>query len=125
VGLAWSWLRWGHASSTLPIHPRAAGAGGCLMRAGVALQPVTPAGMRVQVDEGMLEVNGAADDACVRVACVWGMACVWVPLFQEKESIAPERQRFLFGGQLLPDSQTLAGAKVPAESVVQIMVRDV
>jgi len=44
---------------------------------------------------------------------------------QDKESIAAERQRFLFGGQLLPDSQTLAGAKVPAESVVQIMVRDV
>ena len=44
---------------------------------------------------------------------------------QEKESIEPERQRFLFGGQLLPDSQTLAGAKVPGDAVVQIMVRDV
>lgn len=44
---------------------------------------------------------------------------------QEKESIGPERQRFLFGGQLLPDSQTLAGARVPADSVVQIMVREI
>jgi len=42
---------------------------------------------------------------------------------QEKEGIAPERQRWLFGGQLLPDSQTLAAAKVPADSVVQVMVR--
>jgi len=42
---------------------------------------------------------------------------------QEKEDIAPERQRWLFGGQLLPDSQTLAGAKVPPDSVVQVMVR--
>ena len=26
---------------------------------------------------------------------------------EEKEGIAPERQRWLFGGQLLPDAQTL------------------
>ncbi len=41
---------------------------------------------------------------------------------QEQESIAPERQRFLFGGQLLQDSKTLAQAKVPSNCVVQVMV---
>lgn len=41
----------------------------------------------------------------------------------EKEGVTPERQRWLFGGQMLPDSQTLAGAKVPADAVVQVMVR--
>jgi len=41
---------------------------------------------------------------------------------EEQESIAPGRQRFLFGGQLLQDSKTLAAAKVPSNCVVQVMV---
>jgi hypothetical protein len=41
---------------------------------------------------------------------------------EEHEAIAPERQRFLFGGQLLQDSKTLAQAKVPSNCVVQVMV---
>ena len=41
---------------------------------------------------------------------------------EEHQSIAPERQRFLFGGQLLLDSKTLAQAKVPSNCVVQVMV---
>mmetsp|Transcript_16178 Transcript_16178/g.54181 ORF Transcript_16178/g.54181 Transcript_16178/m.54181 type:complete len:250 (-) Transcript_16178:127-876(-) len=42
---------------------------------------------------------------------------------EAKENLAPARQRCFFGGQLLTDAHTLQKAKIPSESVVQIMVR--
>ena len=42
---------------------------------------------------------------------------------QAENGIAPDRQRWLFGGQLLTNSSTLASVKVPDDAVVQIMVR--
>ena len=49
--------------------------------------------------------------------------CALKAFVEEQASIAPSRQRWLFGGQMLTDAHTLAAAKVPQNGVVQVMVR--